>query len=65
MAEAPEWITRRELLALLGTSKATFHRHLRREPTFPRPATLGPKTLRWSRSAVSAWLVRQTQAPAS
>jgi predicted DNA-binding transcriptional regulator AlpA len=48
---------------LLGISERLFH-ELRRRNDFPLPAHLTPKTLRWDRSGLIAWLSAQPRAAA-
>lgn len=45
----------KDVLALLGVSKATLWRW-RREGVFPHPIQLGPNTVGWRRGDVDEWL---------
>lgn len=44
-----------EVAQLLGLHRVTVNRLTKTDPTFPRPARFGAKTLRWRRSEIEAW----------
>ena len=45
----------RDILVLLGISKATLHRW-RGAGRFPKPIRLGPRMLAWRRVDLEAWI---------
>ena len=51
----------RDVLAVLGISKATLWRW-RRAGQFPDPIQLGPNTVAWRRDEVESWLASRPRA---
>jgi excisionase family DNA binding protein len=49
-----EWLTTREVAQLLGITVGTLRRWIR-QGTFPAPARLNPRVLRWRRRVVENW----------
>lgn len=52
-----DWIRTREAAALCGVADATLFNWWRDgHPDFPAPRQLGPKTFRWHKPGLEAWL---------
>ena len=48
-------ITRREVQTRLGITKSTLYRWML-AGEFPRPISVGPRSVRWPESEVAAWV---------
>jgi len=53
--QSVEWLTQRQVAGLIGVSTETLRRW-RRKSIGPTAARLGPRVVRYERSAVDEWL---------
>ena len=58
-------LTPKDVFERLGVSRGTFYNLLKRDPTFPSPIYITPKTPRWQESEIDAWLDAQKPDPAA
>jgi prophage regulatory protein len=55
----PALLRQRDVLALLGVSRATLW-SWREAGTFPKPIRLGPNVIAWTEASVRDWLAKRT-----
>jgi prophage regulatory protein len=66
---APTILRRRQVEARTGLSRSTIYAKLRHnpkrpqdyDPTFPRPVSLGAKSVGWVEAEISAWLTAKVK----
>lgn len=46
----------RDAAEYLGGSERWFHELRKKDPTFPKPRDLGPRSQRWPRAELDAWI---------
>lgn len=53
---AAKHLTVHTVAELFGVSVATIWRWAQKNPAFPQPRKVGPRTTRWNSAEVAAWL---------